>query len=241
MRCAAAALAVGLSCLATPAAGDGASLRNQLAEHRLKIAKQLADQNNASLCPRGRYRGEGTATNAVKGGLADECIDCPRGRYGSSVGLDASTCTAECPAGRYNDQIGQRTVDDCKFCPPGTWGATAGLKEESCSGHCEPGRYISEYGATSVTDCQLCDEGYRGWQCTQWTPLVPKRGESVLLPVDEDAHAYIDGQPIPQGSSQVSWQDLTQPLNNIQQLSPGAGPAGNYRTYAGNEIEDSRR
>lgn len=54
-------------------------------------------------CSRGSYL-EGTV-----------CRLCPKGRYGSSIGLTSYLCTAACPTGRYNDLFGAKTIDDCKL------------------------------------------------------------------------------------------------------------------------------
>lgn len=116
-------------------------------------------------CPVGHYRPPGsTVTKRVSGQREDGCHRCPRGRYGASVGLTSSSCSAACPVGTYGDQEGLESADQCPKCPPGSFGIFRGMKTASCSGLCPAGKYSDTFGATS---CKVCPPHYHMWQCSK--------------------------------------------------------------------------
>jgi hypothetical protein len=167
------------------------------------------------------------STSGVRRG---ECLFCPRGRYGSTEGLTTASCTARCPTGRYNDRLGARTSDDCKFCMAGRYGAAEGLTSKDCSGWCPVGTYSNVAGLTVSSDCVDCPPGYRGWQCNaahwgveeiyRWKQTVRRDfWSSTDGKVTETSHAYVDGNPIPQHGSDVTFDHVTTPLENAQTAS----------------------
>merc|ERR550514_440993 len=99
-----------------------------------------------------------------------ECVECERGRYGTTAGLEYS-CPDLCPAGRFTDRIGAMTIDDCELCPPGRYGATAGLTSRACTESCPAGRTSNEFGLTAATQCEPCPDGLRAEQCED--PVEP--------------------------------------------------------------------
>lgn len=118
-------------------------------------------------CPLGYYRPDGaTKLTQVTGQRTDGCIECPRGRYGSTTTLKSAACTAACPAGRFGSEKALKNQDECQYCPPGTYGSASGLTTDSCTASCPSGKYSSSYGNSKASDCKSCPVGYRGWQCT---------------------------------------------------------------------------
>ncbi len=120
-------------------------------------------------CPIGFYRpAGGTDLKSIIGLRADGCVQCPRGRYGSTIGLTDSACTGPCPIGTYSDLPGLVDVTLCKLCPPGRYGAVSGLKSIDCTGACPAGRYSPE-GSASGAACLVCDGHFSGKTglCTQ--------------------------------------------------------------------------
>ncbi len=102
--------------------------------------------NTAVVCPLGQFSLGDAAT----------CTPCQAGRFGSSTGLNASTCSGLCAAGQY--------------------GATAGLHVSTCSGacaagyRCSPGSLrataamcpIGQYSLAGATACTNCEVGRYG-------------------------------------------------------------------------------
>lgn len=114
-------------------------------------------------CPLGHYRPSGsTKLFRVSGNRQDGCFPCPKGRYGDSVGLKHSSCTASCPIGTYSDRLGLTSVSECSKCPKGTFGKNRGLTTSECSGVCPKGRYTDKEGSIS---CKLCPKNYYMHQC----------------------------------------------------------------------------
>lgn len=111
------------------------------------------------------YRPSGS-TNLVRvsGQRQDGCLPCPRGRYGSTVGLKTHSCSGACPIGTYSDKVGLESITDCQKCPPGTYGLYSGLTTAKCSGVCPAGTYSDEPGSSS---CKKCPLHYHGWQCSK--------------------------------------------------------------------------
>lgn len=137
---------------------------------------ELLETQNGKLpelsCRLGTYRDYGNRNYNRPGGLRMEgCIDCPKGRYGSSKDLKNNLCTAACPRGTYLDRTGGKSIDDCKKCPEGTFGEETGLTTSSCSGSCtdlntaKTKYYSDEKGLTTRAKCKICPKGYNGWQC----------------------------------------------------------------------------
>jgi len=140
---------------------------------------ELLETQNGELpelsCRLGTYRDYGNRYLKRPGGLRMEgCIDCPKGRYGSSTDLKNSLCTAACPRGTYRDRTGGRSVKDCRKCPEGTFGEETGLTTSSCSGFCtdlnnSKKKYYSDVtGLTTRAGCKECPQGYNGWQCRSY-------------------------------------------------------------------------
>ena len=124
-------------------------------------------------CPAGSYRPSGGSNLVlVSGQLNDGCVQCPRGRYGSSVGSSNPNCDDGCPVGRFGRRLGLTKVAECELCPPGKYGAVIGSSSQ-CDGACPKGTYNPEYGKTSLKDCLPCPMGYRGWQCN-WPVEINK-------------------------------------------------------------------
>jgi hypothetical protein len=99
-------------------------------------------------CPIGMYREFGRNSFQRPGGMrTDGCINCPRGRYGTTASLTSEYCTDACPKGRYRDRPGGKSIDDCLFCPEGTVGSETGLTTKACSMKCtdENGGGINKY------------------------------------------------------------------------------------------------
>lgn len=159
-------------------------LQKQQFEKTASAANSPTLLSAAQPCARGKYRGAGLH--------AQECLDCPRGRYGNTAGLTTLSCTANCPTGTYNDQAGAITVDDCLFCPPGKYGASEGATNRECSGNCPAGKYSSAYGLTLISQCVTCPDGYRSWQCT--FDHNPRKGtfSSEDGRINEAAHTYLN-------------------------------------------------
>jgi hypothetical protein len=102
-------------------------------------------------CGRGTYKTHLTDSSGKLIGEKRNCQKCPRGKYGSTIGLTTDSCTDLCPVGTYNDILGAQTIDDCKLCPVGKYGSTRGLKSNSCSGSCPVGKFSRTEGLTSVS------------------------------------------------------------------------------------------
>ena len=176
-----------------------------------KLNRQLTIPNFLLLLPltyslthslthlQGFYREYGLNNLARPVGLKsqDGCTACPRGRYGSSTDLSASTCTAPCPKGRYGDSLGLPSLDDCQLCPEGKIGDVVGQTTSACSGACTDynsitnSLYSDVRGITSYKQCKSCPPGFRAWQCT-WK-LVPRKGtyKSTTGRINELAHQYL--------------------------------------------------
>ena len=77
-------------------------------------------------------------------GDGKSCIDCPAGKYASSVG--SSSCT-NCPAGKYASSTGSSS---CTNCPAGKYASSVG--SSSCT-NCPAGKYASSTGSSSCTKC----------------------------------------------------------------------------------------
>ena len=103
--------------------------------------------------PKGRYN---PSVNA------QDCIDCPKGRYGNQLGLTASTCTAACPKGRFGDSTGLTSAACSGDCPVGRYGSTKGITTASCTGLCPKGTYGATTGLTSAACSGECDVGHFG-------------------------------------------------------------------------------
>mmetsp|Transcript_2528 Transcript_2528/g.3619 ORF Transcript_2528/g.3619 Transcript_2528/m.3619 type:complete len:251 (+) Transcript_2528:189-941(+) len=154
-------------------------------------------------CPLGSYRDFGNRHLRRPGGLRMEgCIECPKGRYGSSTRLKNSLCTAPCPRGTYRDKTGGTSAADCTLCPEGTYGDEEGLTTKECSGYCtdfnsEKAKYYSDdKGLQTRRACKVCPKGYRGWQC-EYPLFMPseidhiyERDENGILP------SFVPGEPI---------------------------------------------
>ena len=114
-------------------------------------------------CPLGHYRPSGsTKLFRVSGNRQDGCFPCPKGRYGDSMGLKHSSCTAACPVGTYSGKVGLKSIDECMKCPKGTFGKNRGLTTSECSGVCPRGKYTDKEGSPS---CKVCPKKYYMHQC----------------------------------------------------------------------------
>ncbi len=113
-------------------------------------------------CPTGYYR---IVKNPKLNHREDGCILCPRGRYGSTIGLTSSMCSGPCPRGRYGDFKGASSPDDCALCPFDTYGPTEGSTNPRCT-RCPDGFYNPNTGSTSLSACVKCPPNYFGNQCS---------------------------------------------------------------------------
>ncbi len=113
-------------------------------------------------CPRGYYQDESTNPVLLN---TNECIPCPRGRFGLQSGVKGAACSGGCPVGRYGTKLASESEDDCILCPPGTYGSRLGLSTPTCTAQCPPGKYSRISGATVRSSCIDCDPSYRGNQC----------------------------------------------------------------------------
>lgn len=171
----------------------------------------------AVTCPKGTYRiPSSSAYSRASGQRIDGCEFCPRGRFGDVTGLTTRMCSDACPKGRYRDTPGARSANECRLCPPGKIGSTVGMTTSECTANCPVGMYNDESGATSERQCKLCPTGYRGWQCT-W-PQDPRKGTYSTFggAINEAAHIYVNGAPIPQGASPVRFEHTYTPLRNTE-------------------------
>ncbi len=131
-------------------------------------------------CPVGYYR---IIKNKKLNHRIEGCLPCPKGRYGSTIGLTSSMCSAPCPKGRYGDFKGASNQDDCLLCPPDTYGASEGLTSPYCSGKCPLGTYSPKFGSTSFSNCIKCPPNYFGNQCSEQLDLeteINKEKSSIL-------------------------------------------------------------
>lgn len=122
----------------------------------------------ATSCPKGFYRPQGS-TNLLRetGQRQDGCVKCPRGRYGSSTGMELLTCTGPCPLGKYGPLLGMTSANDCVDCPRDTYSSQAGIISDSECLKCPVGKYtVGETGKTNAGQCKKCPFGYPGHQCT---------------------------------------------------------------------------
>ncbi len=127
-------------------------------------------------CRLGYYRpAGGTDLTSVTALRADGCIPCPRGKYGSSTGLQDSSCSGNCPLGKFSTQLALTDVGECKMCPLGRYGSATGMYDPLCSSACAAGKYVQVYPAKSSAACVLCPLGYSGKHpCSQdMTPREP--------------------------------------------------------------------
>jgi len=84
---------------------------------------------------------------------ANQCTNCPAGRYGGATGLKTEKCSGICNKGTYSSAAAEK----CTKCPAGTFGRSVrfssdGLKTDNCSGKCSAGTFSLE-GAISCTAC----------------------------------------------------------------------------------------
>ena len=75
-------------------------------------------------------------------------IPCPAGRYGESLSLTTTECTALCPTGHYCPLGSSQPTK----CPAGTYGATEGLETNACTDLCPLGHFCP-IGSTNITKC----------------------------------------------------------------------------------------
>lgn len=183
-----------------------AALLATLAMFMCLVAPNTAE--DTALCPRGYY--QATGLKEV------DCVACPRGRYGETIGLTSRVCTSRCPPGRYRDTPGATSAEDCRLCPPGKYGSHLGLTTKECSGPCPVGKYSSVQGLVDRADCVTCPVGYRGWQCT-W-PQEPRRDvwSSTGKVLNEESHVYVEGGTMPEGRSVLRFDHTYTPLHNSQ-------------------------
>ncbi len=113
-------------------------------------------------CPIGSYRIIKTAKTNHR---IDGCILCPRGRYGSTIGLTSSMCSGACSRGRYGDFKGASSPNDCTLCPFDSYGPNEGSTNPSCV-KCPLGTYNPNVGSTLFSDCKKCPPNYFGNQCS---------------------------------------------------------------------------
>ena len=139
-------------------------------------------------CQAGYYRliKNQKTINRVEG-----CILCPRGRYGATIGLTSSKCSAPCPKGRYGDFLGSSSQDDCTLCPFDTYGPSEGSTNPRCT-KCPDGTYNPNTGSTSINDCIKCPPNYFGNQCYNQFDIV-----------NQDENKYFTSNSNLQTSSQI--------------------------------------
>jgi hypothetical protein len=70
-------------------------------------------------CPMGFYRPTGGSDLApISGVRQDGCVQCPRGRYGSAMGVTSAECSGPCPLGSYSTRMGLTSPDVSRHFPP---------------------------------------------------------------------------------------------------------------------------
>lgn len=83
-------------------------------------------------CPPGKYREAVKGTSIVELDAAQECTECPYGRYRSTQkGKSADDCT-KCPVGTYANVTGSTKQADCKRCPAGQNAEEEGMRLCKC-------------------------------------------------------------------------------------------------------------
>ena len=83
------------------------------------------------VCPPGYYCHDGRMKKS-----------CPLGRYGSTEGLKAPTCSGECSPGYWCGEFSTKATENP--CKAGTYGSISGLTQEYCEGLCTEGYYCPE-------------------------------------------------------------------------------------------------
>ncbi len=113
-------------------------------------------------CPIGSYR---IIKNSKLNNRSDGCILCPRGRYGSTIGLTSSLCSGPCPRGKFGDYKGASSPNDCSPCPFDSYGPSEGSTNPSCV-KCPVGTYNPNLGSSTFASCIKCPPNYFGNQCS---------------------------------------------------------------------------
>ncbi len=113
-------------------------------------------------CPIGSYR---IIQNSKFNNRIDGCIPCPRGRYGSTIGLTSALCSGPCPKGRYGEFKGASHPNDCGLCPFDSYGPREGETNPSCM-KCPLGTYNPNTGSSLFSNCIKCPPNYFGNQCS---------------------------------------------------------------------------
>jgi len=159
------------------------------------VAGDRRDTYFAEDCPKGYYRD----SRHGPGNFGAECTECPRGKYGDTIGLTTSDCTDDCPKGTYRDLVGGASLRDCSLCPMGTYGEERGLTTPVCSGYCPEGMYSNIPGLDRWKDCKYCPPGYRGHQCfprRTWDHSSPgEEAHTVLKKNDIVSYVHSAGVP----------------------------------------------
>ena len=96
--------------------------------------------------------------------IANKCLPCLHGRFGSSYDLTHPLCTGPCPKGFFCP-VG--TAKPSQKCAPGRYGDVSGSKNSRCSGPCSPG-FFCPSGSTNSRERQCgnvtlyCPQGAGG-------------------------------------------------------------------------------
>ena len=81
--------------------------------------------------------------------VANDCIPCPNGTYGTLDGATTASTCLECAAGTYNPDIGQTS---CIKCPFNTYLENMGTGGDSCI-QCPSDSYTTGIGSTAKNNC----------------------------------------------------------------------------------------
>lgn len=101
-----------------------------------------------SPCQSGTYRVAVTDVSIVSLKIAEQCTDCPPGRYRPQAkGKRIDDCT-KCPIGKYANVAGSKIVSDCQRCPAGKSAEQEGLSSCKCINEGIPGSSSCDYTFT---------------------------------------------------------------------------------------------
>lgn len=110
------------------------------------FSSEISSSNSTCLpCPTPLVSGPGAAQCLCPAGSYNsssppfECLPCPGGTYGFSMGLQTPECSGLCIKGYFCPPGSTKQY----WCPAGVYGSTPGLANSSCSGICPAGTFGS--------------------------------------------------------------------------------------------------
>ena len=124
--------------------------------------------DSCELCPQGKWSK-----------LQIKCMDCPKGRYSFTVGLQSQDECSLCPIGKYNDEIGLVNENECKFCKNGHIGIIEGATSNYSCLPCEQGKFRD-----TLRDCIICDDGHVSKEGQDQCNICPKGKFSDIHKID---------------------------------------------------------